>query len=164
MSPLETRSRLRTLATRPPSRLRRVVYLQRTGNGCWGTMEELWKAQRNLDLQLGSTLRLCVDPHAPPDQPRPLVQADQPQTTSAPRLGEIEALPVVGNGQFQAGSGASQGDVCLACTRMRGDVAQALLGDAVEAERNVLRNGTKVVGRERDLDAVLAADLGAMRS
>jgi hypothetical protein len=49
-------------------------------------------------------------------------------------------------------------------TGMRGDVAQGLLGDAVQAERNVLRDGLEAgVGGERDLDGLLAADLGAMR-
>jgi Bacterial antitoxin of type II TA system, VapB len=61
----------------------------------------LSSSQRNLDLQLGSTLPLCVDPHTPPDQTHPLVEADQPQTPSALRLGEIEALPVVGDGHMK---------------------------------------------------------------
>ena len=83
------------------------------------------------DPQLRSALPLCVDPHAPPDQVHPLVEADQPQATSALHLGEIESLPVVGDSELQAVCGAAQGDVRLARARMRGDVAQGLLGDAV---------------------------------
>jgi hypothetical protein len=103
-------------------------------------------------------------PHAPPDQPPPRVQAAQPQAASAPRRGALEALSVVGAGQLQAGGGALQGHVRLARARMSGDVAQGLLGDAVEAEAHVLRDGPQVVGGARDREAVLAADLGAMRS
>ena len=52
---------------------------------------------------------------------------------------------------------------CLARARMRGDVAQRLLGHAVQTERNVLRDGHRGRrGGERDLDRVLATELGAM--
>ena len=93
----------------------------------------------------------------------PFVEADQPQTPSAPRLGEIEALPVVCDGQLQASGGASQHDVRLARACMRGDIAQRFLSDAVQTERHVLRNVVKTAGsRKCDLDRALPSKLGAM--
>src|SRR5215510_9597594 len=110
-------------------------------------------SQRHLDPELGAALPLGVDLYAPPNQAHPLVKADQPQATSAPCLGEVEALPVVGDGQLQAVSGRFQGHARLARARMRGDVAQRLLGDAVQTKRNVLRNAIQTVGRSKgDLD------------
>src|SRR5262245_24562606 len=83
--------------------------------------------QRNLDPQLGSALQLCVDPHAPPNQAHPLVEADQPQAAYPPRLSQIESLPVVGDGQLQAVCGGSQGNLRLTRACMFGDIAQSLL-------------------------------------
>jgi hypothetical protein len=124
----------------------------------------LLSSQRHLDPQLGATLPLGINPHASPDQAHPLVEANQPQATSAPRLEKIEALSVVGDGQLQAVGSAAQGDACLARARMRDDVAQGLLGNAVQAERNGLRDGLEASGGgERDRDGVLALELGAMR-
>ena len=58
----------------------------------------------------------------------------------------------------------SQGDVRLARPRMRGGVAQGLLGDAVQAERHVLRDVAQAVGgSERDRERVLPTKLRAMR-
>src|SRR5262245_44922137 len=45
---------------------------------------------------------------------------------------------------------------------MRDDVVLGLLGDAVQAHRNILRDRLYAGSKERDLDGVLAPDLSAM--
>ena len=80
-----------------------------------------------------------------------------------PRFGEIEPLPVIGDDQFQAVISGSQGDLRLARARVRSDVAQRFLSDAVQTERNVLWHTIQTFNsRKCYLDRVLPTNFGAM--
>ena len=80
-----------------------------------------------------------------------------------PRFGEIEPLPIIGDDQLQAFFDGSQGDLRLARARVRSDVAQRFLSDAVQTERNVVGNAVQTLGdRKGYLDRVLPTNFGTM--
>ena len=116
-----------------------------------------------MDPQLSAALWLRVDPQAPADQAHSLLKANQPEPAPTSLLGEIESAPVVSDDHLHTVRSGSQGDAHLARAGMRGDVAQRLLGDAVQAQRNVRRNGIEAgSGGQRDIHGVQALNLGAM--
>ena len=77
--------------------------------GLAGSVMSASAGQRHHDADLRAALRLGVDREASSDETDALVEADQAQAASAPRLREVEPAPIVTDGQHQVGPVARHG-------------------------------------------------------
>src|SRR5690242_16734162 len=94
-----------------------------------------------------------------------LLEAHEAEAAAAAGLGEIDAAPVVGDDELERAVAGAERDREGPGRRVARGVPERLLGDAVDAERDVV-GGRLEAGRrlEPDLELVLAPDLGAQRA
>src|SRR6266545_4619969 len=98
-------------------------------------------------MDLRPSLRLSVDREASPGETDALVEADQTQAASAPRLREVEPAPIVTDSEHQVGPVARHGHPNPAGLRMPRSILERFLRHTVEAERDVGGYGSEVVVR-----------------
>src|SRR4051812_37787561 len=77
-----------------------------------------------------------------------LGDADQAQTpTALPGCLDVEAMPVVGDDKIGVTIGPGEGYGNLPCGAMEDRVPDRFLGDAIQANRNVVRQAAAISGR-----------------
>ncbi len=123
---------------------------------------ELRPGQRHGDLDPGAGARVRRDATPATEQPRALVEAGEPQPAGAPRYGGIETGAVVHHRQVGVAAGGPQRDLHRPGAGVADDVGERLLGDAIEAESEVRREGARGLQAEPHRQAVPPLDLRAV--
>ena len=129
---------------------------------------DLRTGQRHDDLDPGAGARGRRDVAPAAEQPRSLFQAGEPQPARAARYGGIETGAVVHHRQMSVAAGDPQRDLHGPGAGVADDIRESLLGNAVEAEGEVRREGARGLQAEPhrqsvpplDLRAVVAESLG----
>jgi hypothetical protein len=94
----------------------------------------------------------------------PLFHTDEPQTFPLFRLFYVETHTVIGNRETNGVLESVEGHPSFRRTGMLGNVAESLLGHAIEGQCDVGVNGPELVRkRNADFEALFLAELGAMR-
>jgi hypothetical protein len=100
--------------------------------------------------------------HAARHQPDALVEADQPEAAAFLRVGEVEALSIVGDSQLDDFvPPRRQGDLNPVRLGVPRRVVERLLRHAIQTQCDVRRDLQPIVGVEHDVDPALIGELDA---